>query len=198
MTNIPEIIKIDDFEVLFFNNSPPRLEAKIQFDRSHVSQKLIFKMMSITHLHGIGCSEPVFGRKEDGTMNFFVGIVVSSRKNITKHLQRMKGCLIDIFIFLSEFRRQLDFSTIDLSMFDGIVMGDVEKVAAVRDQVYRGSWKDFIEALSLEGYNEAADVAFRLEKFEQVNNKDLGYVGFKLNLLLDSLFEEQSKKLVLN
>jgi len=198
-----ETIRLDDkFDIMYINSVPPRIEAKLEFDKNHISQKLIFTLMKIAHFHGFGCSAPFFGEIQSQAMSFLIGTVVQSRRAIKKHLERMHACLNDLFMFVESFNRQLDFSTLDLSMLDGVFIGDVEKIAAVRDQHYDGSWDQLRDSLEEDGFPDAAEVAMRLKQFEEVNNKDIGFIGFKLNYVLNSLYskivEDQNKNTVFN
>ena len=198
-----EVIRLDEkFDIMFIQSVPPRIEAKLEFDKNHISQKLIFTLMQISHFHGFGCSPPFFGETKSQTMSFLIGTIVPSRRAIKRHLERMHSCLIDLFNFVEMFNRQLDFSTLDLSMLDGIYVGDVERIAAVRDQHYDGSWEQLRDSLKEDGFPEAAEVAMRLMMFEEANGKDIGLIGFKLNFVLDSLYskiaEDKNKDTVLN
>jgi hypothetical protein len=200
--NKTETIRLGDkFNVVFINDNPPRLEAKLDFDRTSISQKFIFTMMQISHFHGFSCSSPIFHKSENDDeakmMSFLIGTVVTSRKTMVKHLQRMYSCLMDFFEFAESFSDQLDFSKLDLSMFKGVVVGDVERVAAIRDQNYEGSWENLYNSIKKIGLDDAAEIIVILKKFEDVNGKDIGYVGHKLNYMLSSYYLDK-KDSVLN
>lgn len=193
-----EILKLDDFEVMFFNSTPPRIEAKIEFDKNHISQKLIFTLMDITYSFGIGCSPPNFGDTDDDTVFFLLGMFVNSKKYKQNQLKRMNECLLKIVDFAEELNDQVDFSNINISMFDGSIIGDVERLSIIRDQSYQGSWDNFYKVLVEDGYEDAAEMILMLKEFEEVNNKNVGFVGHKLSYLLSTLLEEPQKNTVLN
>lgn len=193
----PEILELENFKVIFFNSNPPRMEAKIEFDKNHFSQKLIFTLMDIAFSFGVGCSKPFFGEKEEDAMFFLLRIFVNSKRNMKAQKERMNACLLEILDFSKEFAAQMDFSKIDLSMFDGSVEGDVEKLSLIRDQIYKGSWDEFYNVMEREGYEDAAKMVIMLKKFEEKNQKNVGFVGHKLNYLLASIYNE-NQNTVLN
>jgi hypothetical protein len=184
-----ELIDVDNFKILHVCSSPPRLEAKIIFDRDHISQKLIFTLMEISHTHGFGCSPPHFKGPNDPVMIFLVGVILPSKKSLNKYIKRMRGCLTEIQTFANNFSQQLDFSTLDISMFGGIELDGFypEHLAALKDQNYNGSWKDFYEAMLEENRKDEAEIVQRCMKFEELNAKDIGLVGHKLSYILHML-----------
>jgi hypothetical protein len=187
-----DIIELEnDFKVLYVSSKPPRIEAKIVFDRDSISQKLIFTMMDIAHRHGFGCSPPKFGGPEDSQMSFLIGTILPSSRSLNKYLKRISSCLFEVTEFTEEFARQLDFSRLDLTMFNGMEAADIypEQLTALKDQIYNGSWKDFRDMMSEEGKEDVADIILRCMKFEKKNNKDLGLVGHKLGFMLEVLDE---------
>jgi hypothetical protein len=186
-----EVIEIEEFKVRYIKSNPPHLEAKIIFNRDHISQKLVFTMMNIAHIHGFSCSAPVFRNVEDGSMTFIVGTILPSARSKDKYLKRILGCLYDIREFSELFSKQLDFSRLDLTMFGGIDIDAFypEQLAAVRDQHYNGSWKKFRKALEEEQRFEEADVITKCYEFEKINKKDMGLVGHKLGYMLNMLSE---------
>lgn len=189
------------FKVIHVLSKPPRLEAKIIFDRDHISQKLIFTLMDISHAHGFGCSKPQFGNVDDSDMIFLIGTILPSSRSLDKYLARLNGCLTEMRDFAQEFMRQLDFSQLDISMFSGLD-ADVEiypeQLAALRDQLYNGSWEDFHEAMRQEGREDMADIALQCMKFEDQNDKDLGFVGHKLGYMLDLLSNQEGDEVEIN
>jgi hypothetical protein len=194
-----EILKLDDFEVMFFDSIPPRVEAKIEFSRTHISQKLIFALMDISYSFGIGCSCPNFyDSEDDDTVFFLLGMIINSKKHMKNQLKNMNKCLLEILNFAKDLNEQMDFSKVDLSMFDSLLIADVEKLSVIRDQRYNESWDVFYEMMIVEGYEDAAQIILKLKKFEEVNNKDIGFVGAKLNYFLLNLYPEQQKNTVFN
>ena len=91
--------------------------------------------------------------------------------------------------FADDFTRQLDFSKLDLTMFHGTDTSDIypEQLAAIRNQYYDGSWKNFHKAMKKEGRNGEAEIIDKFMTFEQKNKKDIGLVGFKLGYILQLL-----------
>jgi len=195
-----DVIELEDFKVLYVSSKPPRLEAKVVFDRDNISQKLVFTIMDIGHRHGFGCSPPKFGGEDDPNMVFLIGTVLPSVKSLNKYLKRIHACLSEIKEFTKEFTRQLDFSILDISMFGDIEVVDIypEQLAALRDQLYNGSWQDFSDAMSEEGKDDMADIAFRCMKFEKKNNKDIGFVGHKLSFFLSMLDDYYKQDIEVN
>jgi hypothetical protein len=189
-----ENIKVDKFNIIHALTDPQRIEAKLEFFREDISQKLIFSIMDITHAHGFGCSKPKFGGIDDTKICFYVGTVLPSPRSLKKYVEKMKDCLLDLYDFSCDLLRQLDFSNIDMSMFDGVDVGDVEKIASLRDQYYEGSWDKLKEAFF--EYESTDEIIETLIKFEKANGKDLGLIGHKVNLLLDTIELDKNKKLV--
>lgn len=183
-----DTIQLDKFEVMLINSSPPRIEAKLEFDKQHAFQKLFFSLMSISHNHGFGCSAPFFGEKEEKSMSFLIGTVVSSKRSVAKVLKRLHACLVEIVSFSEAFISQLDFSKIDLSMFEGFFIADVEKIVSLKDQFYGGSWQELKDSLEKDGLADAIGTISALEEFERVNEKDLGLVAHKLSSILQTMF----------
>ena len=202
MANKFKVIKIeDDYKILYISSKPPVIEAKVIFDRDHISQKLIFILMEITHKHGFGCSQPTFGDEQDSNMTFFIGTVLPSSRSLKTYLERIHACLKDVDIFSKEFIKQLDFSRLDLSMFSDLNKDFEifpEQLAALRDQLYNGSWTDFKKAMDLEGREDMAEMAIRCMNFEENNNKDIGLVGHKLSYILDVLAENSFSEVETN
>lgn len=193
-----DALQLDKYIVYYVHSKPKRLEAKLLFERDHISQRLIFSLMNITYRHGFAFSPPSFKCPEDLIMTFLVGSVVPSPKALPAQLKRLKGCLDELDVFAQDFLKQLDFSTLDISMFEGVEVGDVEKIAAIRDQYYNGSWDNFYKILKNTGHEEAAEVTLRLKKFEEMNNKNIGLIGHKLNCFLDDLFLSKRNVKVIN
>lgn len=184
-----DLLDVEDFKVLLINSKPPRIEAKVIFDRDHISQKLIFTIMEITHEHGFGCSPPHFNGPDDSSMTFLIGYILPSKRSLKKHLERIRECLDEVKTFANDFTQQLDFSQLDISMFHKIELSGFypEHLAAVRDQNYNGSWKEFYEAMVSEDREDEAEIVQRCMEFEEINSKDMGLVGHKLGFMLHML-----------
>ncbi len=198
-----DTIQLDKFEVMLISSSPPRIEAKLEFDKQYAFQKLFFSLMAISHNHGFGCSPPFFGGKEEQSMSFLIGTVVSSKRSIAKVLKRLHACLVEIVSFSESFVSQLDFSNVDLSMFEDFFIADVEKIVSLKEQFYGGSWQELKDSLEEDGLTDAVVTISALEEFERVNEKDLGFVAHKLSGILQSMFYREedisgSKGTVLN
>lgn len=188
MTAKPQLIETDTFRAFFFPK-PPRLEAAVAFDADHFSQKLVFRVMDITHKHGFACSAPQFGRGEsEGKLVFCVGIPLASKRSLPKALSRMGGCLAELAEFHAEFLRQMDFSRLDLSMFQGSPEDlDPAFMATVRDQHYGGSWDAFRDDMVSENRREEAEIVERCRLFEKANGKDIAFVGDQLEYMLSMI-----------
>lgn len=184
-----DLLDVEDFKVLLINSKPPRIEARVIFDRDHISQKLIFTLMEITHEHGFGCSPPHFNGPDDSSMTFLIGYILPSKRSLKKHLERIRECLDEVKTFANDFTQQLDFSQLDISMFHKIELSGFypEHLAAVRDQNYNGSWKEFYEAMVSEDREDEAEIVQRCMEFEEINSKDMGLVGHKLGFMLHML-----------
>lgn len=182
-----ELINFGEFKILHIKTSPQRLEARIIFDRDHISQKLIFTLMEISHNHGFGCSPPTFD--EDDSMTFFIGTILPSKASLNKYMKKMEKCLADVKEFANEFGEQLDFSMLDISMFGEVNIEGFypEHLAALRDQHYDGSWEDFYEAMIDEKREEDAELIQCCMEFEEINDKDIGLIGHKLGYMLHIL-----------
>ena len=191
MINI-KIIEIDDFKVMHISSKPPRIEAQVVFNREHISQKLMFTLMEISHTYGFGCSPPVFGDEEDGSMTFLIGTIMPSVRSLNKYLSRMKECLNEVASFAMDFSQQMDFRILDLSMFHDIDVQEMypEQLAAIRDQYYDGSWEKYQESVLKNGRIEEADIIGRCRIFENENQKDIGLVGHKLGYILEEIMME--------
>jgi hypothetical protein len=175
-----QTIDIGRFRALYFGSMPPRLEAAVVFDGHTLSQKLVFQMMDISWRHGFGCSAPQF--EDEGDLVFSIGTILPSSRSLRRCASRLRACLEEIEDFSADFARQLDFSTLDISMFSGLdpVGLDPSFMAAVRDQRYDGSWDRFLRAMLDKGRQEEARMVERCRDFERTNGKDLGLVGNKL------------------
>lgn len=194
-----EIIDLDEFKVLHILSSPQRIEAKVIFNRDHISQKLIFTLMDITHNHGFGCSQPHFQGPESANMIFVVGTILPGRRSLKKYLAKLQDCLTEIKIFVEDFLKQLDFSILDISMFAGLDLTNFnpEHLAALRDQDYHGSWENLYQSLVEDNRKEEAAYVQSCMKFEHQNYKDIALVGYKLSYmlgLLDQLPETENEK----
>jgi hypothetical protein len=184
-----ELIDVGGFKVLHILSKPQRLEAKVIFDRDHISQKLIFTLMEISHAHGFGCSPPHFRGPEDSSMTFLIGSILPSKRSLKKYVGRIQDCLSEIQVFASDFSQQLDFSTLDISMFGEMELEGFypEHLAALRDQHYDGSWEEFYRAMVSEEREDEAEIVRRCKEFEETNAKDIGLVGHKLGYMLHML-----------
>ena len=182
-----KIIELGQFSILHILSDPERIETKVVFDRDNISQKLIFILMDIAHNHGLGCSAPQFNNIDDPSMTFVIGTILPNKKSIKKYSQMIYNCLIDVCDFAEDFNRQLDFSILDLSMFSGMDPYSFypEQLAAIRDQLFNGSWVTFKKSLITEHKKEDADLIDRCKKFEKINKKDIGFVGHKLLYMVD-------------
>ncbi len=181
-----EIIEVEQFEIIHIASNPPRIESKVTFDRDNISQKLIFTLMEISHNHGFGCSPPNFNDSDESVMTFLIGTILPTKKSVNKYVKKLYNCLLDIVEFSNKFEDQLNFSSLDLSMFVGMDIEEFspEQIAAVRDQNYGGSWESFYKDLVKKGKDLEADVINCCIKFEKINNKDIGLVGHQLSYLI--------------
>ena len=179
-----QIIDIGRFKAFYFGSAPPRIEAAVVFDGQTLSQKLVFQLMDISWRHGFGCSAPQF--EDKGDLVFSIGTTLPSSRFLRKYATKLNKCLEELADFSADFARQLDFSTLDVSMFEGLDPAglDLSLIAAVRDQQYSGSWEAFRRAMKESGREEEAVVVERCHEFEKINGKDIGLIG---NKLLDTL-----------
>lgn len=187
-----EFIKIGEFSVVLIKTMPMRIEAKIIFDREHISQKLVFTLMDMAHKHGFGCSSPKFGLPDKDSMTFLVGLILPTQRSLKKYLTKMSSCLEEISEFVKDFIKQLNFTNLDISMFSEIEASRLfpEQLAAIRDQFYHGSWEEYFEDLLEEGKEDEAEIVARCVEFESLNKKDVGLVGHKLDSVLQ-YFDKQ-------
>jgi len=195
-----KIIELGEFQALLVKSRPARLETKVVFSRDDISQKLVFMMMDISHKYGFGCSSPKFNLPDKDSMTLLVGTILSNQRSIDQHLARLYACLQEISEFMQDFQQQLNFDCLDLSMFDGVDVEDIypEQLAALRDQNHDGSWQSFYDFLIQEGKRIEADIVERCVRFEQINNKDVGLVGHKLDYVLQMLNKLPSTSAKLN
>lgn len=186
------IVDIGPFKGFYFDTRPPRLEAAVVFDISHMSQKLLFRMMELSWKHGFGCAAPQLAQSGEETQFVLsIGTTLPSSRSVRKYSVRLQRCLSEIHDFTESFLGQLDFSTLDISMFEGLSYGefDPQFMAALRDQQYGGSWTAFRRDMIKRGRLEEAEVVDRCRKFEHANSKDMGLVGEKLSQELATLAE---------
>lgn len=175
-----KIIDAEEFKFAYFKNGPTyRLEAKIIFEQEHISQKLIYSLMEMSHAWGFGCSSPIFSKDDSAT--FCVGTIVSSRLS-KSYINRLVDCMRDIRDFADSFLKQMDFSTLDLSMFKKDHFDDLspEEIALIRDHNFNGSWESFHNELVKNDQLEEAEIILKFMEFEKINKKDIGFVGKKL------------------
>jgi len=182
-----QTIDIGRFKAFYFGSVPPRLETSVVFDSCVLSQKLVFQMMDISWRHGFGCSAPVF--TEDNNLVFSIGTILPSSRSVRKYAAKLAGCLKELTDFSADFERQLDFRTIDISMFAGMdpTALDLSLIAAVRDQQYGGNWEAFQIAMRNSGRKDEALVVGKCREFEEVNRKDIGLVGNQLRNTLETV-----------
>lgn len=185
------ILDIGEFKAFYFNARPPRLEAAVGFDADHFSQKLVFQLMDITHRHGFACASPKFGAGEDeGKLVFCIGTSLPSSRSLRRYSAKLHSCLKEISAFHEDFIQQMDFSRLDISMFNGTIPFDPSLLAAVRDQHYGGSWDAFRKDMVDEERSVEAEIVARCQQFEKANSKDIGLVGQQLEHTLSMLEEE--------
>lgn len=185
------ILDIGEFKAFYFNSRPPRLEAAVGFDTDHFSQKLVFRLMDITHRHGFACASPRFGTGEDeGKLVFCIGTSLPSSRSLRRYSAKLHSCLQEVLAFHEDFMRQMDFSRLDVSMFNGSVPFDPSLLASVRDQHYGGSWDAFKKDMMDEERPAEAEIVDRCQRFETVNSKDIGLVGQQLEHTLAMLEED--------
>jgi len=179
-------IKIGRFKALYFGSTPPRIESAVVFDSDTLSQKLVFQLMDISWRHGFGCSSPQF--EENGDIVFSIGSFIPSSRSLKSCSTKFRKCLEEVYDFSAEFHRQLDFSRLDVSMFNGIHPEelDLSIISAVRDQQFEGSWDKFRKAMVDSGRGDEALIVGKCQEFEQANDKDIALVGDKL---VDILYE---------
>jgi hypothetical protein len=184
-----QIVDVGRFKAFYFGSIPPRLEAAVIFDGETVNQKLIFQLMDISWRHGFGCSAPHF--EEDGNMVFSVGTTLPSSKSLQRYSVKLNKCLEELADFSVEFARQLDFSTLDISMFVNLDIEelDLSLIAIVRDQKYNGNWDAFYRAMKESGRDEEAQAVECCQEFEKINGKDIGLIGGKLIDTLATVLE---------
>ena len=186
-----EVLEFDELKILHILSKPPRIEAKIVFERDNISQKLIFTLMDISHTHGFGCSPPMFNGPDDPSMVFLIGTVLPTKRSLNKYVVKLRNCLEEVKDFYDSFSKQLDFSKLDVTMFGEVDLHEFfpQELAAVRDQHYNGSWEDFHNAMVEQGKTEEAEVVTKCVAFEEANDKDLGLIGHKLGYMLIMLEE---------
>jgi len=115
-----EVIDIDEFRIIHVYSDPPQLVSKITFNKSTISNKLIFSLMEISFGHGFACSAPKFGVPDQLSMTFLISTIIPTKRSFRKYLEKMCDCMDDIYEFAYYFSKQLDFSCIDISMFKDI------------------------------------------------------------------------------
>jgi len=186
------------YKAWYFESSPPRLEVAITFDADNYSRKLLFRLMDITHSHGFACAAPRFVEDAEGEqqMLFSIGTNLPSSRSLKKYSKKLCACLDDVFAFNDEFVRQLDFSLLDMSMFDGVDLYEFDPMtmATIRDQHYSGSWDEFRQDMLDDDRKDDAELIDRCEKFEKVNEKDMALVGAHLEHLLDHMLVRDAEE----
>jgi len=185
-------VNIGEFKAFYFNSRPPRLEAAVGFDMDHLSQKLVFQLMDITHRHGFACAAPKLGTSgnDEDKFVFCIGAVLPSSRSLKRYSKKLHACLVEVSAFHDDFMRQMDFSRLDVSMFNGFAPFDIPLLAAVRDQHYGGSWDAFKKDMVNEQRDVEAEIVARCQAFEKINSKDIGLVGQQLENTLSMLEDE--------
>lgn len=181
------------FKIKHILSNPEKIESKLVFDRNDISQKLIFILMEITYKYGFSCSKPYF---DNNWMYFFVGTILPTNKSLNKYIIKLTKCLEEIEKFARKFAKQLDFSRIDISMFNDINLEEFypERLVAIKDQQFNGSWGKFYSDLIKNDRKEDAKLINKCSKFEKINKKDLGLVGHKLNYIIFLLDIDKDEK----
>lgn len=192
-TLFAKIIEFENYKFWYFNTTQPRLETFFSFHIDHFSQKLVYKIMDLTHSHGFSCASPIFKNENDlsGQVVFCIGARLPSKKSLNKYLLKLHNCLKDISNFNKNFSKQLDFSIVDLSMFDDVDFSrfDLLTFATVRDQYYNGSWDEFYNDMINNNKNDEAKIIDQCRKFEKENGKDIALVSNQLDIVF-SFVEE--------
>lgn len=186
MKKIEEIV-VEEFAFQLIDTKNPRIEAQVLLGKENLILKLLYKLMEISHLHGFGCSAPFF-YENGNSVSLFIGTTIETRDNFDFYSQKLLACIREVKKFIDFFSNQINFSNIDISMFSDLDLNYFypEQLATIRDQNYNGSWNDFIK--DIEDNSEFdTEVIKKCVEFEQVNNKDLGFVAIKLIDLLMSL-----------
>ena len=189
-----QVVKVGNYNIQYYKKIP-KLEANILFEKDHLSQKLIFSLMKITYDNGLSCSPPQFKNVNSENLYFSISLVLSSTRSYKRALERMHNCLIDITNFSKEFLKQLNFDHLDISMFEpeDVDVLFPEQLATLRDQQYEGSWEKMYEELERFKQYDDAELIKKCMEFEIKNNKDLGFVGYKLNYFLELIAEKENK-----
>lgn len=191
-----QTIEHDKFDLIYIDSGKGRIEGTIVLDREDISQKLIFIIMTIAYDYGLGCSPPIFFGPDDNTMLFYISSCLQSKTTYKKALETLVQCMEDIQLFIEQLNNQLNFSSIDLSMFGDVDLNNFypEEMAALRDQHYEASWDLFKERLLKDENFANADLVDKCKEFENVNKKDIGLVGFQLRKLISLINDDMFNK----
>lgn len=185
-----KIIDAGDNKLIHTLSDPQRLDGEILFPRRLMSEKLLRTIMNISFANGFGCSAPMIDDPEAELVKFLVGTNLYN-KNIKQYSNALNECIEEIYHFVHYVDEQFDFSVLDLSMFGGLKGKyetiPIEYLATLRDQVFKGSWRQLKNKIKKEEENDKIEIINCCEKFEKINKKDLGFVGYKIEEIVEVL-----------
>jgi hypothetical protein len=169
-------------------NDIDQLEAYVIFNRQVISQRLIFLIMEMTFKYGISCSNPKFSNASD-TMCFKLSSPIYHSATLKRIQINFENCIREIKDFQKDLQRQLDFSKLDLTIFQGVdtSLFYAEHFSAVVNQYYSGDWNSYLNDMISQGRDMEAQFIEICMAVEQQCNVDIGLVGHALNEYLDQI-----------
>ena len=190
-----------NFESTFWTDldSPASANASIKFEGGVKSSKLIRNLMNLCYNFGIGLTSPMLSQDNEELMVFGLKTIIPGAQYAKKYHRHLEKCVFAIKNYLDEVEKQMDFVTLDVSMFSNFDISDInfDSVVNQRDNRYNGSWQNFIVDLTNGGQVNEVKFMEKCVEFEQKNNTDLGIVSSQITNLLSmnkaGLFDYKEK-----
>jgi len=190
-----------NFESTFWTETdkPVSANASIKFEGGVKSSKLIRNLMNLCYNFGIGLTSPMLSQDNEELMIFGLKLIIPGTQYAKKYHYHMEKCVSTIEDYLKEVEKQMDFVSLDISMFSNFDMGEInfDSIANQRDNKYNGSWHNFI--IDLTNNKKINEVKFveKCIEFEEKNKTDLGIVSGQITSLLamskSGLFKYEEK-----
>lgn len=189
-----KIIETGTNKLIHTLSDPQRIDGEVLFHRRLMSEKLLRTIMNISFANGFGCSAPIVDNPDSDFVKFLIGTNLYS-KNIKQYAKALDECIEEIYHFICYVDEQFDMSILDLSMFNNLKGKyeaiPIEYLSTLRDQVFNGSWRQLKNKIRKEEENDKIEIINCCEKFEKINKKDLGFIGYKIEEIVEVLINSE-------
>lgn len=179
---------ITNFDVNFWTDLefPLSVNASIKFDGGIKSSKLIRNLMDLCYNFGVGLTSPMLSQDNENMMIFGLKQNIPSIQYAKKYFHHLEKCVHTIENYLKTVGKQMDFVTLDVSMFSefDVINLNFDSMVNQRDNKYNGSWNNFKIDLTNHGFHSESLIIDKCVEFENKNKTDMGIVGKQIIDLL--------------